>query len=158
MTAHPAAWRGSSTPPTRGAKVYKSSGAQAITGGQTAAITFDAELVDTHGLHDTGSNTNRLTIPAELDGCLVLLVANVLMSTPSTGYNIVQISRNRSAADVRLAGTMLPAVGSGSEYYSVQACDVAAAGDYYEVVVAPENNASVTHDLRTSFSLFVIGR
>ena len=49
-----------------GARVYDSEVAgQEIGGGTPTLVTFDSERYDTDGFHDTGSNTERLTVPAD---------------------------------------------------------------------------------------------
>jgi hypothetical protein len=53
----------SKDPESQPAAFVKKSGTQTVTAGNWAAITFDSEAFDVENVHDTGSNTERLTAP-----------------------------------------------------------------------------------------------
>jgi len=53
----------SKNPESQPAAFVKKSGTQTVTVGNSAAITFDSEAFDVENVHDTGSNTERLTAP-----------------------------------------------------------------------------------------------
>ncbi len=77
---------------TEGARVYNS-GALTIATATPTDLTFDSERRDTDNIHDTGSNTNRLTCKTAGD---YLIIANL-----DWEYNVT----NRRFVRIKLDGT-----------------------------------------------------
>jgi len=75
----------------RGAVVYNSA-PQVMTNASYNHLTFDSEEYDTSGIHDTGSNTNRLTVPSGVTR--VRLSAGVSFGASATGIRSAFISKN----------------------------------------------------------------
>lgn len=113
---------------------FKSGAAQSLTSGTEAAITFDAETYDVGGLHDTGANTARITVPAEMVGRGgIRLVGQITFAANATGYRRARWKKNNTTW---LAETKVPAVATASEPTVVQCVardDAPASGDYYEL-------------------------
>lgn len=75
---------------TEGARVYNS-GNISINDITNTVFTFDSERYDTDSIHDTGSNTSRLTCNT---GGKYLIVGNVRWDTNATGIRFIRILLN----------------------------------------------------------------
>lgn len=76
-----------------GCRLTEAGGAQTITTGTWEPITFDTETFDHGGCHDTGSNTERITIPSGEKG--VYIVGGVVsFDGDATGTRQVRIAKN----------------------------------------------------------------
>ena len=110
-----------------GARVYNNANIS-LADSTVTPVTFNSERFDTDGYHDTGSNTNRLTIPATgyyLIGCGIEYAAN------GTGDRIVTI-RDSSGTSVasESAGA---ATASQNTRLSPSTLIYATAGEWFEV-------------------------
>lgn len=129
-------------------KVQKSAANQTISNITNTSITFDAEVEDSTGMHDTGSNTNRITFAT---AGTYLLGAQVYWHNNSTGNRILNIFNNTGGI---IAGSVIQAPGAG-DFHVQQTCGyyVAAASDWAEVSVYQssggdldvKNTAGYTH-------------
>jgi hypothetical protein len=130
-------WKLFWTPARRRCRVYRSTN-QSLTSGTEAAINFDSETYDIGALHDTGSNTNRITVTAEMASRgEVRLFAQVSFDQGATGYRRVRISVTRAAGGSAVLGEHKDSAVSSTESATlpVAAVDNApAVGDYYEVL------------------------
>lgn len=110
------------------ARAYKSSGAQAIADSSATAVTLDAETFDVGALHDTGSNTSRLTVPTGGDG-LYLLIGSVSFAANATGVRALTLKKNATTAlaDVQQVAANV------TQIVPIMCLAVLAAADYVEV-------------------------
>lgn len=104
---------------------------QTLADSTSTAITFDTERFDIGAMHDTGSNTSRLTVPTGGDG-VYLIMAMVSFATNSTGLRSVALKKNgtTNTTSVQAAG----ASGSNPTNVPVMVIDALVATDYYETV------------------------
>ena len=127
---------------------FKSAAVQALTTGTEAAITFDAETYDIGGLHDTGANTARITVPAAMVGRGGMrLVGQVTFDANATGYRRLRWRKTLAAGGtVLLASTRLPAVATAATTTEVQCIardEMPAAGDYYELLATQNSGGNL---------------
>ena len=114
-----------------GAAVYNSVAFALTTSGTLYAITFDTERWDTDAYHSTGSNTDRLTVPAGQDG-LYLISGHVRFAANVTGIRQLAIYLNGTAVAVAMervsAASASITVLSVSTVYSLVATDYVVLG------------------------------
>lgn len=127
---------------------FKNGAAQALTTGTEAAITFDAETYDIGGLHDTGANTTRLTVAAEMVGRGgIRLVGQVTFEANATGFRRLRWRKTLAAGGtVILASTRLPPVATAATTTEVQCVardEMPAAGDYYELLATQNSGGNL---------------
>lgn len=129
-----------------GCSVYKS-GTQAITKDAFTAVTFDSEDFDTSSMHDTSSNTSRITIPSTgfyLFGGSVHWTSG---GDGSTAFPLLYVrsggSTPRTSADgqFQIVGPLVQSV-SGGAYLT--------ANDYIELVVMTGRTGGDTLKARSS--------
>jgi hypothetical protein len=84
-----------------GASVFHSS-AQSLNNGSETTLVFNSEEYDTDAFHDTGSNTNRLTIPA--DGYYVVTAQVAFTSSTNGALRSVRIYAVTSGPTTTLVG------------------------------------------------------
>jgi hypothetical protein len=75
--------------------ILKKTADQSTNNATNTSITFDDEIVDTNGFHSTATNTDRITIPAGLDGYYEIW-AKADFNTNGTGRRTVFINKNGS--------------------------------------------------------------
>ncbi len=126
------------------------------------AIAFDAEDRDTDTIHTTGGSNTRLTIPAALDGKLVIVHANVWISYTSLAgveYKLT-IHKNGSAAFDGAGESSFETIYGTQTPGTVQTQPIfVSAGDYFEVFhhVTSGSNAGALESDHTSFGIWVLG-
>ena len=114
-------------------KVY-SDAAQTLTTAMSALVTFNQDEYDRWGMHDTSSNSERLT--AKVPG-IYLLQANIAFASNSTGRRLIDIRHNSSAGGLlRIpARSEVEVNANGVTFMNIMAIsDVAEAGDYFVVL------------------------
>ncbi len=135
-----------------GCKAYNNT-TQALTSGTETTATFNSEDYDSDSIHDTGSNTGRLTVPAGMGGKWAVR-ANA--SWGSTTYILLKVRKNGSSY---VRGAQVYSPGTHADNPSVQVAAVVelAAGDYIELRVQGGASANLGHasDLQamTAFSM-----
>jgi hypothetical protein len=87
------------TPAFAGALLHKNA-TQSIANATSVALTWQTDTIDTDAFHDTGSNTERATIPSGKAGKYRATMA-VAFATNATGLRYVYIYKNG------IAGTLL---------------------------------------------------
>lgn len=123
--------------------------AQSLTEGVEAALTLnDADIFDTDGFHDTGSNTSRLTVPAGLGGQYIVS-AVVFFAADADGWRAAYLKKNGTqfAADRHW-----PVSGGNGTYITLTALIDLAAGDYVETWGYQESGGSLNATIN-SFSM-----
>lgn len=116
------------TPVAIGARVYNSA-AISIPNSAFTALTFDSERYDTDGLHDTSTNTSRLTCTR---GGIYLITAHVVFAANTAGVRYVNIRLNGTTDIASHGGSASNAFETA---YSVSTIYQLAVGDYVEVRV-----------------------
>ena len=106
----------------------KKSGSQSFSSGAGVNATFDEELFDTDGYHNTSTNTDRITIPSGKAG-YYLIFGRATWSYSSTGQRIGTIRKN--VASTQLAQeTQINMTSSYFTSLTVQIVANLAVGDY----------------------------
>jgi len=134
-----------------GCDLYKSA-TQSITTGTWTAVTFSSEIYDTDNLHDTSTNTSRITIPAGLTG-KYLFTGSVVFAASATGVRGISLYKDGSPYKEIL---MDSASSSYSTIQSWSAISSLVAGSYYETFVYQESGGSINLNNGTSGTSFQI--
>ena len=110
---------------------------QTLTSASTTAIQFTAsDEFDTDAMHDTSTNTNRITINTA--GVYIITATVNIASANSTGtYRLVAIRKNGSNE----IATQNPGAIQDARV-TVTVTDLAAISDYYEAVVYQDSGSS----------------
>lgn len=127
----------------RGASVYNT--AQQATSNQTSTyLSFDSELYDTTGFHDTVTNNDRFTIPAGVTKVRFCFVAS--FETNSTGVRVMYI---KNSSNTTIYQAICAAFGTTVNTLTTGVVDVNA-GDWFRATVyqtsggALDVNAAIT--------------
>jgi hypothetical protein len=124
-----------------------------------AVVSWDAETYDTNGFHSTGTNPERITIPAGLDYTKARLTASLgFLSVGSNITVIMQIRKNGSMDydGVAAVNTNVGLASSAQVSCSTPVLEVED-GDYFEVYLQILGDVSVTLDAsRSTFSLQMV--
>lgn len=123
------------------ALVY-STAAQALADGSFTAITFESEDHDVGGLHSTGTNPSRLTIPAGSSG-LYLCGGTVRFSTGGVG-NPAQVRLLKGGATEISAGSAAMLSSVAQMTLSVSAPVVLDGAEYIEIQAQPSGSTGST--------------
>jgi len=128
-----------------GARVYNSISLTIATATNTY-LTFDTERYDNGGLHDTTSNTSRLT--AQKAG-KYLISAHVSWGISATGYRQASLVVNRTD---KIAGATHKAVDPDYDEQSISTVYHLAAADYVEVQVRQTSGGDLAVNALTRYS------
>lgn len=127
----------------------KNSGTQSVLAGATTALTFDQEDYDTDTMHDTGSNTTRITFTTA--GKYIVWFgyrADLGAGPPSAGsYQKAILYLGGSPTDHLDLRELILAVGSGSSYFAQMSLTIErefTAAQYVEVFNNNADTASIT--------------
>jgi hypothetical protein len=88
-----------------GCRLYKSAD-QTVANGNNDVISFNSEVYDTDGFHDTATNNSRITIPAGFDG-YYLVIANATSDADATNHTGATLMIRKNAAGVAGGGTQI---------------------------------------------------
>jgi hypothetical protein len=149
------AWGSASAPAFVGCVAYKTT-TQTISTDTFTAITFDSELFDTDGFHNTSSNTSRFTIPSGKDGKY------------NFGINLTDIGNGQAGSVVTLAvyknGSQVTSYNvfynKGTNNYSVFNASFVVTGvatDYFEIFTKNNVQQSQPYANCTSASFYYLG-
>lgn len=129
----------SAAPSFIGCRVYNST-TQTVNDSSSVALTFDTETYDNGGNHSTGSNTDRITIPAGGAGYYAGLGGGAWDSN-TTGVRIMWWMKNGAA----IAGSesRMNAAGTGGQQASLPPVYLAA-GDYLQLLVFQNSGGART--------------
>lgn len=112
-----------------------------------ASVTFDTEVFDVGGWHDTGSNTERLTVPSGLGISCVIVTGNISIAndTPDRWHSFYITHYNSSSvAQGVYIGDLGTEHGAGSWGSCVHTGPVSvSAGDYFVLSAQTESDTSV---------------
>ena len=122
-----------------------------------AAISWDTDVIDVGGWHDTGADTSRLTVPSGVS--YVRLSAAVCLSSLATNTDVwIWATKNgdnvAETRHVNLPVTHEDSPSSTSQYLNFLSGPISvSAGDYFELRLHAIGDASVTFE---DFSWFAI--
>lgn len=118
------------------ARVYRST-AQSIPAGVFTTLMFDSEAQDTAGLHDTATNTSRLTVVTAGN---YNVSGHLIFNSNSTGIRAIRIMRN----GVSEAEQWIAALSGFGTPLSVSTNLVMSTGDYVEIQVRQESGGALS--------------
>lgn len=131
----------------RGCLVYNSV-SQSIPDSSATAVTFDTESFDTDTIHDTVSNTSRLTVPTGVTK--VRLTAQVFWATNATGTRRASIYKGGVATYV---GNPIDLVNAGTSTSTIQQVVspplTVVAGNYFELYVTQTSGGALNINATT---------
>lgn len=120
-------WLGTDKPHAR---VRNTANISHSSSGSYQALTFDAERVDVGAMHDTSTNTGRLTVPTG-GGGFYAVGGQIEFASNSTGRRGIQIRRNGSTVIAREESGN---IGANDHAVTVSTVYQLAAGDYVELM------------------------
>lgn len=129
------AWLGNDAPYVR---VYRSSDLSIVDSTNTN-VTFGQERFDNQAMHDTSTNSDRLTVPANMGG-LYLIEAHVQWEASVNGFRRVDIWMN-STMIARVQGP--PIAAATPTYQTLSTIYRASPGDYFFVNVYQNSGAAL---------------
>ena len=121
---------------TEGARAYNS-GAISVDHDTATKLTFDSERYDTDSIHNTSTNTGRLTCNT---AGKYLIVCNVQFGFDGDGYRLVNILLNNTDIIGRAADDTAATLSPGFEVSTIWDMTV---GDYVEVQVTHTAGAAI---------------
>ena len=134
-------------------KVHQSSG-QSIAYNTTTVVTFDTEDYDSDTLHDNVTNNSRITIPSALAGIWLLIGTSHYPNPAESGNWVTGIKKNGTTV-IGSAGVGAGVGASSSLLATCSIFDLAAAGDYYEMITyqahSPSGGSATLNTPGTSF-------
>lgn len=113
-------------------RIHQSSG-QSISASTTTVVNFDTEDFDSDTLHDTVTNNSRITIPSALAGLWLFTATSAYPNPAEAGSWESGIKKNGAT----VLGSSGSTAGVGASNAITATCslvDLAAAGDYYEMI------------------------
>jgi hypothetical protein len=110
-----------------------------LTAGTPTLVPFDAEAHDTAAMHDTGVNTERLTVPADQGG-LYLIEGQVSVQAPYVGLLTVELVKNGSQVLAKRRAAGLNAWNDPDVTLHLGGTFEMAAGDYVTLRVTEDPN------------------
>lgn len=115
-------------------------GTQSIPDTTATALTFANEDFDTGALHDTGSNTSRVTVPASGAGAY-LIIAGTAFAANATGYRALTLRKNGTT---NVAATTEPTNSASiGTFLQVQTVLVLSVADYVEVLATQNSGGAL---------------
>lgn len=138
-------WLGTDKPHAR---VRNTADISHTSSGNYQALTFDAERVDVGPMHDTSSNTGRLTVPAG-GGGLFAMGGQIEFASNSTGRRGIQIRLNGTTVIAREEAANL---GANPHTCTVSTVYQLAAGDYVELMGLQASGGSLNMLATSAYS------
>ena len=146
-----------------GCRVYKSAN-QTVANGNNDVLTFNSEVYDTDGFHDTSTNNSRITIPTGFDG-YYLVLANAVSDADASNHTGANLMIRKNAAGASGSGTQLDisrGIGHTLQWAlpGIRWGGPLVAGDHVECFF---NSLSEAHDVQggdqslTSFQMILLG-
>lgn len=145
----------------RGALVKKASNLTGQNVTTQTAVTFDTDVYDTDGFHDTGSNTERLTVPSGVSYARLSYCITIANHTNDQWVSTsIQKSTGGGAASSDWDGTARQNVETGGGTVSISSVTPVVpvtAGDYFQLMIQVEADTSIDFTAaRTWFAIEVI--
>jgi hypothetical protein len=134
-------------------RVHQSSGSS-IAAATATVVSFDTEDYDSDTLHDNATNPSRITIPSALAGIWLLVGTSQYPNASEAGSWATGIKKNGTTL-IASSGVTVGLGASNAILATCSAFDLAAAGDYYEMVTyqyhTPSGGAATLSTPGTSF-------
>lgn len=138
-------WLGTDKPHCR---VRNSANISHTSTGNYQALTFDTERVDVGAMHDTSSNTGRLTVPSG-GGGFYAIGGQIEFASNSTGRRGIQIRLNGSTVIAREESANL---GANDHTCTVSTVYQLAAGDYVELMGLQASGGNLNMQATSAYS------
>ncbi len=113
---------------------------QSLTSGVDTALLFNSEDHDTGGMHDTGANTSKITIPTGGDG-LYLLNGAATLANAVNAFHLYWRKNGTTAISCNSCGAQV--AGGASQGVSNSCLVVLAAADYVELMALQDSGGAV---------------
>jgi hypothetical protein len=144
-----------------GARVYKSAALNAADFTTATNLTFDSEHFDTDSYHDTGSNTDRLTVPADgyydvtFNININSLTADLWATATTKRFNSSSVEQATNTGSARQSTE----TGNTSNQLTGSTGPVlCTAGDYFVLSLQVETDTSIgVNNVATSFAIMRVG-
>jgi hypothetical protein len=147
--------------PSRPSVLAYQSAATSIANGIFAGTNplFGAEIWDTDGFHSTTTNTDRLTVPAGLDG-YYLITGNIRFAANSTGKRLVLLYTVGSVSGLRANRASDSSNTGGASGVAVSLLCHMNAGDYTYLVCTQDSGAALntSGNFQSWFSMTWLGK
>lgn len=142
-------------PPFRGCLANKTTN-QVLTTGVNNIITLNTEIYDTDAIHDTATNTERLTVPAGVT--VVRLGAFVIYASAATAaYRYTALLKNNSVVTGLPSDIRYPAGGGLQTYANLQSADIqVTAGDYFHITMNHDFGSNLNCEAGTWLSMTIV--
>ena len=134
-------------------RLFKSAAQSIGSGAAYTDLTFNSETFDQGGLHDTGANTERITIA--IPG-LYLLYGQVEWAANATGLRSIVIEKNDDGASVGTSFMEPPQTLAFTQ--NVQTLAVAVKNDYFKLLVAQISGGALNVNPGTASTYFMAVR
>jgi hypothetical protein len=118
----------------------RAAGNQTIAHIVATAVLWDVETSDNDGIHDTVTNTSRLTCRT---AGVYQIDADVLWNAAAGNYRQLVIQRNGNVNDVVAERSQTPVTGSIGTRQGISATTELAVGDYIELIVQQDSGAGL---------------
>jgi hypothetical protein len=142
----------------RGAQVNKT-GTQSISDNSNTLVTWDQELSDSDGYHESVTFPGRLTVPAGMPTQWYLIIGTVRWAYNAVGCRSCHIHKNGSSSANRLASVVFAAntsVNSIANKHQAVAIAQLAVGDYVELYAYQDSGGSLNIEITNNESYFAI--
>jgi hypothetical protein len=142
-----------------GALVTNAGNVDLFTNNIEVAGTWNTETRDTNAFHDTGSNTNRITIPSAINGRLVIIHATAYVSHASAGGTsmLLYFKKNGSASFDGASAFIQTAGYNTQKMATLQTAPlIAATGDIYELFCHQDSGDTADLTPQSTFGIWVI--
>lgn len=107
-------------------------------------LSWDTEIYDTDGFHDTVTGNSRITVPANKGIKLVRLTAGIDWAANGTSYRMARFLKNGSVFDGGAGSTLYVTSATTNAFNNIASPVLACAdGDYFEVSVYQSTGGSL---------------
>lgn len=142
----------------RGASVTRSANLTSQNLTSFLSIPFDSEVIDTDGLHANSPNPDRLTIPAALDGAIVMVTGGVYYTGGTGSLSCQVFLGHKNSGGSTLHGGRVFSYASVSGGGSAVLVTTVSASDYFYLSLSDGATTDATiYATNTHLDLTVIG-
>lgn len=110
----------------------------------SAVVTWDSEIYDTDGFHDSVTNNSRLTVPNGVSKVRLLTQTSFLLVTASSTIIILQIQKNGSLVFGGVPMSRDSVANTDPQVQTASPVLPVVPGDYFEVLLTVAGDTSVT--------------
>lgn len=138
----------------RGCLAYKATDQTAANYTTATAITFDTNDYDTDTIHDTGSNTSRLTVPADVTKIQLTGHAYITNFTASKYVSLYIYKNGTNTVYAGQGGSVVLNDTTSADIQVMSSVLDVTAGDYFELYLQVETDTSISvMGFRTWFAM-----